>query len=287
MFSWCPTWIPPEDDGVNWSLIRAVIRRDLTLVSRNRGVVLPMILVPLIMLVALPALAAFVPSAVSMPGASLSDMESFMERMPAGLRGELASYDEIQRVVVLMLVYFFAPMYLIVPLMVASVIAADSFAGEKERKTLEALLYAPLSQGELLLGKVLSAWLPALAIAWIGFVLYSLTANLAAWPVMGRLFFPTLTWCVLAVWVAPAVAGLGLGMNVLISARVRTFQEAYQMGGVVVLPIVALVAAQAAGVLYFNVWLALALGAVVWALAGGLLALGGRGFRSEALLTQL
>jgi len=275
------------DKGMNWPLIRAVIRRDLTLVSRNRGVVLPMFLVPLIMLVALPALAAFVPSAVSMPGTSLSDLESFMARMPAGLQRELAGYNEVQRVVVLMLVYFFAPMYLIVPLMVASVIAADSFAGEKERKTLEALLYTPLSQSELLLGKMLSAWLPALAVGWVGFVLYSITANLAAWPVMGRLFFPTLTWCVLAVWVAPAVAGLGLGLSVLVSARVRTFQEAYQLGGVVVLPIVALVAAQAAGVLYFDVWLALALGAVIWGVAGGLLWLGARGFRSEALLTQV
>ena len=272
---------------MNWALISAVIRRDLTLVLRNRGVVLPMILVPLMLLVALPALVAFVPSALSMPGASLSDLESLMERMPTGLQEELAGYNEIQRAVVLVLVYFFAPMYLIVPLMVASVIAADSFAGEKERKTLEALLYVPLSQGELLLGKMLSAWLPALAVAWVGFVLYSVTANLAAWPVMGRLFFPTLSWCVLAVWVTPAVAGLGLGLNVLISARVRTFQEAYQLGGVVVLPIVALVAAQAAGVLYFDVWLALALGAAVWVVAGGLLWLGARSFRSETLLTQV
>ena len=72
----------------------------------------------------------------------------------------------IKALIVLILVYFFAPFYLILPLMVASVIAADSFAGEKERKTLEALLYTPTTDGELFLAKMLSAWTPAVAVAW-------------------------------------------------------------------------------------------------------------------------
>ena len=46
-------------------------------------------------------------------------------------------------VMIAMLVYLFAPMYLIVPMMVSAVIAADSFVGERERKTLEALLHTP------------------------------------------------------------------------------------------------------------------------------------------------
>ena len=32
--------------------------------------------------------------------------------------------------------YLFAPMFLIMPLMLSSIIAAESFAGERERKTL-------------------------------------------------------------------------------------------------------------------------------------------------------
>ena len=179
-------------------------------------------------------------------------------RRPAGRAGGL---NEAQTIVVLMLVYMLAPMYLILPLMVSSVIAADSFAGEKERKTLEALLYTPTTDGELLLAKMLAAWLPALAIAWAGFVLYGTVANLAAWPTMGRIFFPNLMWIVLALWVAPAVAGLGLGVTVLVSVRAQSFQEAYQLGAMVVLPIMLLVIGQATGVMYFSTWLVLLLGA--------------------------
>ena len=195
--------------------------------------------------------------------------------------------DEAQRWVVLALVYFLAPMYLIIPLMVASVIAADSFAGEKERKTLEALLYTPTTDGELFLGKLLSAWLPALGVAWAGFLLYGLMTNLAAWPVMGRIFFPNGMWLVLVVWVAPAVAGLGLGTMVLISARAQGFQEAYQLGGAVVLPVLLLVVGQATGVMYFNVGLTLLLGLFLWGVDAALLWFGVHTFRRGELVARL
>jgi ABC-type Na+ efflux pump permease subunit len=238
-------------------------------------------------MVLLPGLAAFAPALQDMPGTPFSGLEEFLGRMPTALQAELAGYDEMQAIIVLALVYLLAPMYLILPLMVSSVIAADSFAGEKERKTLEALLYTPTTDGELLLAKMLSAWLPAVAIAWGGFVLYSIVANLAAWPVMGRIFFPNLMWVILALWVAPAVAGVGLGTTVLVSARAQGFQEAYQLGAVVVLPIVILVVAQAAGVMYFSTWLVFLLGLLFWIVAALLLWFGARTFRRAELAVRL
>ncbi len=45
------------------------------------------------------------------------------------------------------------------------------------------------------------------------------------------------------------MAGLGLGTMALVSSKVRTFQEGYQLGGAVVLPILLLVVGQVTGVL--------------------------------------
>jgi ABC-2 type transport system permease protein len=125
------------------------------------------------------------------------------------------------------------------------------------------------------------------AIALGGFVLYGVVANLAAWPVMGRIFFPNTMWVVLAIWVAPAVAGLGLGGTVLVSSRVNTFQEAYQMGSIVVLPIVALVISQATGVMYFSVGMVLLLGLAVWLVDVVLLWLGVRVFQRSELIARI
>ncbi len=272
---------------MNWRAIKAIVRKDLKVVFQNKGVSIPLIVVPILILVALPALAAFAPALQDMPGTPFAGMDNFIAGMPPGLQAALAGYSDVQMIVVLALVYFLAPMYLILPLMVASVIAADSFAGEKERKTLEALLYTPTTDRELFLAKLLSAWLPALGIAWGGFILYAVVANLAAWPTMEKVFFPNVMWLFLALWVAPAVAGLGLGVTVLVSAKAQGFQEAYQLGAIVVLPILLLVVGQATGVMYFSTWLVLLLGLGFWVVDLVLLWLAMRTFQRQELATRL
>jgi ABC-type transport system involved in multi-copper enzyme maturation permease subunit len=272
---------------MNWRAVRAIVRKDLKVVFQNKGVSIPLIVVPLLFMVILPALMALIPLFEQDLTSAMQEFEMFLQNMPTALQEELAGYNEAQTIVVLVLIYFLAPMYLILPLMVASVIAADSFAGEKERKTLEALLYTPTTDAELFLAKLLSAWLPAVGIAWGGFVLYGLVANLAAWPTMGGLFFPNLMWIVLALWVAPGVAGIGLGVTVLISVRAQGFQDAYQMGAIVVLPLILLVIGQATGVIYFSTWLVLLLGLVLWAISLALLWFGARTFQRSALAARL
>jgi ABC-2 type transport system permease protein len=134
---------------MNARAIRTIIRKDLRVVSQNKGVTIPLVAVPIILFVALPALAAFIPALQGTAGTS--DFTTFLQGMPAGLKGSISGYNPDQQLIIAFVVYLMAPMFLIVPLMVASVIAADSFAGEKERKTLEALIYTPTTDQELFL----------------------------------------------------------------------------------------------------------------------------------------
>ncbi|MDW8316834.1 MAG: ABC transporter permease subunit [Anaerolineae bacterium] len=272
---------------MNWRGVRALVRKDLKVVMQNKGVSIPLIVVPVIVFVVVPALVALLPRLFGAMGAPTQDIEELLTMAAPPLREALSHYSPEQAGVVFMLAYVMAPLFLIVPLMVANVIAADSFVGERERKTLEALLHTPLTDGELMVGKMLSAWLPAVAVSWLGFVVYGVTANLAAWPVMGRVFFPTPMWIVLALWVAPAAAGLGLVAMILVSARAKTFQEAYQLGGVVVLPVILLVIGQISGVVYLSVGVALALGLGLWVVDGVLLRLGARNFHRNELIARL
>lgn len=274
---------------MNWRAIFAIVWKDVKVLSRTKGVMLPLIIVPLFFTLLFPALFAALPQLIEMSGLPqpVEGINELFRRFPPNFRAALAHYDPLQRIVVLMVVYYFAPMYLILPLMVSSVVAADSVAGEKERRTLEALLYTPTSDRELLVAKILSAWLPALAVAWGGFIVYSVVVNIAAWPTFGYIFFPTSMWWLLAFWVAPAVAGVGLGFTVLISARVNTFQEAYQLGGLVVLPVVALMISQGAGALYLGPFFVFLLGLAAWIIDAGLLWLGVRVLRRSVLLARI
>lgn len=267
--------------------VSAIVRKDLKVVLQNKGVILPIIIVPMVLFVVLPVMAAFAPSYINLAGTSFNQLDELLVRMPDGLQAELAGYNFEQKTIVFFLVYMLAPLFLILPLMVASVMAADSFAGEKERKTLEALLYTPTSDRELFVAKLLSSWLTAIVVALAGFVLYAIVANLAAWPVMGRVFFPNVMWLALVIWVVPAVAGLGLCVMVLISARAQGFQDAYQLGSVIVLPVLLLLFGQISGVMYFNVGVVLLLGLLFWVVDFVLLWLGSRGFRRGRLIAQI
>ena len=168
--------------------------------------------------------------------------------------------------------------------MAATMLAADSFAGEKERKTLEALLYTPTTDRELLIAKMLSGWLASIAVAFVGFMIYAINVNAAAWSQMHRIFFPNAMWFVLILWVIPALSGLGVSLMVVISARAQGFQDANQMAGLVVLPIVALFYAQLAGAIFINTGILLLMGLIVWLMTGALIWLGSRSFQRNRLL---
>ncbi|HEY3476455.1 MAG TPA: ABC transporter permease subunit [Anaerolineales bacterium] len=271
---------------MNTRAIRAIVGKDLKVAVQNKGVVMPIVIVPLILFVVFPWIMAYVPSWADVSGSSFSNVEEMLERMPAGLLTELSGYSLDQQIVVFILVYMLAPMFLILPLMVSSVLAADSFAGEKERKTLEALLYTPTTDRELFTAKLLGPWVTAIVVALLSFALYSVMVNAAAWHSIGRVFFPNWMWVALVFWVTPAVAGLGLVVMVFVSARAQGFQDAYQIGGMVVLPVILLMVGQISGVLYFSLGVVLLVGLVIWMIDLVLLWFASKSFRRGELMTK-
>jgi len=72
---------------------------------------------------------------------------------------------------------------------------------------------------------------------------------------------------------------------VFFSAKAQGFQVAYQIGAMVVLPVVMLVLEQAFGVKYFSVGLVLALGLSLWVLDALLLWLVVRSFHRDQLIS--
>lgn len=260
--------------------------RDLIVVRRSKAMMLPMVIVPLIFVIAIPAAVGLLAPQMAAAG-EVEDLAQFLEMMPEPMRERFAGYDEAQIVVVAILEHLFAPMFLIIPLMVASTIAAGSFVGEKERKTLEALLHTPTTDTELFVGKLLASWVPAFLVGLGAFVVYGLVVNFSAWRVMGGFFFPSAMWVALVLWLAPAAAGLGLGAIILISSRVSTFQDAYQLGGMVVIPVLLLVFGQIAGVLYLNVLAVMLLGLFLWLVDAAIVWFGVRTFKRDEIIARL
>ena len=271
---------------MNTRAIFAIVHKDLKVALQNKGVVLPIVILPLILFVIIPWVIVYVSSLTEVSGTSMSNLDEMLARMPSGLLNELSRYTQGQQLIVFSLVYMLAPMFLIMPMMVSSVLAADSFAGEKERKTLEALLYTPTTDHELFVAKLLGAWTAAVTVAFLSFVVYAVMVNAAGWQSIGHIFFPNWMWVALVFWVTPAVAGLGLVVMVFVSARAQGFQDAYQTGGLVVLPVIALMVGQISGVLYFSLGVVMFVGLVIWLLDVVLLRFASQSFRRGELITK-
>lgn len=270
---------------MNPRAVRAIAAKDVREVAQSTQMMIPLVVVPLVFVVLLPAVIVLLPQFVAIPEAELAFLERPIANLPADVRAELTPMSLEQQFVYLAVTYLFSPLFLVVPLMVSNIIAASSFAGERERGTIEGLLYAPVSETELFVGKVLAAFVPAIGVAAVGFAGYTLVVDVLTYGQFGRLLLPNTVWLILILWLVPAVSIFGLGVTVLVSMKARGFQEAQQIAGIVVLPIVVLVIGQVTGVLFLGPGLLLGLGGVVFVLDGALIWAGIRAFDSEALLT--
>lgn len=233
----------------------ALAAKDMRAIRDNMQVWLPMLVLPVILGAVLPGI--LIGSVVfAGPEALTKGDPQMLEKLLAQVSAHVPQAAGLPSVshqlAYLAANYFIAPLFLIVPLMASMVASADSFAGEKERGTLESLLFTPIDLGTLLLGKVLAAFVPAMLISWLTVALAVVVVNAAGWTLFHGLFFPNLGWIPLLLLVVPALSLFGILLSVFISARVATFQAAYQLGGVMVLPVVLLAAGQASGVLFLG-----------------------------------
>ena len=73
---------------------------------------------------------------------------------------------------------------LVIPAIVPSTLSAYSVVGEREQGTLEPVLTTPIHREEFLIGNVLSAFVPALVIAYMVFGILLVVAALCAHPVV-------------------------------------------------------------------------------------------------------
>lgn len=273
---------------MNWRIVRAIALKDLKEVLGNRMAWVPALIVPVIFAVVLPLAIGLIPGSVNMPGGNSADgIAQFRAMMPPDLVESLADLPAEQVVAIFTLGYLFAPMFLIMPLMFASIVGSESFVGEKERKTIEALLYTPANDHELFLAKVLAAVIPSVLLSLITFAVYTVVVNLVTNSTIGMTWFPLAHWWPLMLWVAPAAAVLGIAATVIISSRVSTFMEAYQMSGALVLPVMILVLGQVGGVIFLTVELLLVIGALVWVLDAVLISIGMKQFSRSALMARV
>lgn len=256
---------------------KAMIIKDIKEVLGSSQMLIPMIIVPAVMMLVLP-LALVIGARY---GVSVINGMDFMVK---ALGSRFTGLNNSQLLFEMGLNYMFPVFFLLIPIMASSIIGASSFVGEKEHKTMESLLYTPISIRELFFAKVVGSAVPAFAITLLSSVIFGIVMNIGGFAYFGKMVFPNLKWLILIFWVSPAATILAIYFMVLVSAKANTFQEAQQMSAFIIIPVIFLLIGQMTGLFILNEWILGMVGAVLFVIDYILMRISAAKFVPEKLI---
>lgn len=120
--------------------------------------------------------------------------------------------------------------------LIPTTIASYSLVGEKIERSLEPLLATPTTDGEILLGKGISAILPPMAAIVGGAAIFMALMDLVTYGKLGYAFFPNWSAAIVLFLMVPLAAVMSVEWNVIVSSRVSDVRVAQQTGVLLVLP---------------------------------------------------
>ena len=254
----------------------AVMKKDIRGITSNKRVFTMLLVVPLVLSIVVPSIiiltAAFAPDAVS-------DFQVLLDMLPAARAG-----DQQQMIYALVLNNVMPAFFLMIPIMASSVMAASSFVGEKEKHSLETLLYSPLSIKQLFQAKILAGLAVGMMVSYVSFAAMLLVLEAEVLLLTGNMLLPSASWLIIMLLIAPAISIAAIAVTVRSSAKAQTVEEAQQRAVFLIFPIIALVIGQFTGIVLINSGLLWGLGIILAALDALLMRGAAGSFTYEKLL---
>ena len=180
----------------------------------------------------------------------------------------------------------FAWFFVIIPAVIPGPIASYSIVGEKVEKSLEPLLVTPTTDGEILLGKSIAAFLPAIAATYAGATIFMVGIDAVTRDRLGYLYFPNLEIAVILLLLAPLAILLSIELNVISSSRVNDVRTASQLGSLMFLPFIGIYLAGEIGIITLDTNTLLIIAAIMAVLVLALFRVSTSLFQREQILTK-
>jgi len=266
---------------MNCARVRAVIEKELFEIRKSRVLLYTLFLPPLLLaLLPIGVMMLAGPQMAVQSSSNAGDLARYYALAPSNSNftpGELGQWILLQQFLIL---------YLVMPIIIPITVAAYSIIGEKQSRSLEPLLATPVRTEELLLGKSVAGIIPAVLATWGAYLIFLVGTRLVTTSprVLAAAFGPE--WIFAMLILVPLLAMLSMSIGVMISSRVNDTRAAQQIGGMLVIPIVALGIAQTAGFLLLNATTFIGGAALIALLDVVLLKAATRLFQRETILTR-
>lgn len=170
--------------------------------------------------------------------------------------------------------------------LVPTLLASYSLVGEKVEKSMEPLLATPITDGELLLGKGIGAFIPSLGSLYIGSIVFMVLSDLMTHGTLGYYTFPNWTIGIILLVLLPLMSILSVEWSVIVSARATDPRAAQLQGILIAIPLFVIYVAIEVGAISLNT-------TTIWIISGAALVadiilffLSTRIFQREEILTK-
>lgn len=182
--------------------------KDLQELSKNRYVFLSMFFLP-VLLVSITVIDLY--SAITSPSSS---------------PGEIS-----------IIISIFTEIIILIPAIVSVLIGATSVVIEKNNRSLEPLLATPITDTELLVGKALAPFVPAVILGFAAYGAVIAAVDYLTYPVFGSYILPTHTMLYQMFVMAPLVGLFGTFVALFISTKIKDVRAAQQVSTLVIMPL--------------------------------------------------
>jgi ABC-2 type transport system permease protein len=274
--------------------IRVIMEKEFDEIMKNRLVLCSILLMPLIFAVIVPLL-LMLPIALSPNLAASGNMttannttsaSNFTLQLNIG-SGAASALDGGPEELIGFFMMALLPFFMMLPAMLPIIISSYSIIGEKKNRTLEPLLAAPVSVYEIMIGKAISAMIPALLATWVSALLFFSISEGIVYAVFHTFIVPDLAiWLVGLLVLAPLLAFLGILVTLVISSRVNDPRVAQQISVIFLLPLMGLFIVQMSGMLVINAQIIFLLVVAIFVIDAIALRVANTMFDREEILTR-
>jgi len=227
----------------------ALIKKDIHAVTSNKRLFSVILMVPLFMTVILPSIFILIAGRADLNSSDIQDLVNAFG-IPEHIFG-----TDLREFIIRMVMNDLIPLFfLMIPVLTSTTMAASSFIGEKEKRTLETLLYSPLSIRQIFDAKVISSMVLSLLVSFGSFILMVLFTQTLVYIFLGRFTSMGWNWLILLFLVSPGMSLIAIAFIVRGSAKAKSVEESQQRSAFLVLPIILLIIMQFSGLQILSVW---------------------------------
>lgn len=231
---------------MNTHRIKALVKKELLEMMYDKSTLYPMLFIAVFFSVILPNLLIIFSTKVDLINLPSEFETSIKQLKTVDLPADVSTAHLI---IYIVLMYFLMPLFLLMPVIISNASASYSFVGEREHKTLEGLLYTPLSDKEMLLGKVIASFIPSIIITYGAVIFYGISVNIFGWQHFHQLIFPNGAWLSLIIVIIPSITFLSICLVMMIANQAKSMKSAQSVALFLVVPIIGLIISQASGIM--------------------------------------